>query len=74
LQHAQQAHLGRGGEITDFVEEDRAAVGQLETALALLLGAREGSLLVAEELGLDDGLGRAAQLTRMNGFAARLEL
>ena len=36
LQHAQQHDLGLGGEFADLVEEDRAAVGQLEATLASL--------------------------------------
>ena len=40
-----------------LVEEDRAAVGLLEIALAGLGGAGEGPLLVAEKLGIDGSLG-----------------
>ena len=53
LQHAQQLGLHVGRQIADFVEKERAAVGQLETALAHRDRAREGAALVAEELGLD---------------------
>ena len=34
LQDAQQLHLRRGTELADLVEEERAAVGQLEAALS----------------------------------------
>ena len=53
LQHAQQLDLRGQVDVADLVEEQRAAVGQLEAALAPLLRAGEGALLVAEELGLD---------------------
>src|SRR5437879_805966 len=47
LEHAQQLHLRRRGHLPHLVEEDRAAVGQLEAAQPALGGAREGALLVA---------------------------
>src|SRR5439155_26269948 len=37
-----------------LIEEERAAVGDLEEARAVGDGAREGALLVAEELGLEE--------------------
>ena len=40
-----------------LVEEDRAAVGLLKIALAGLGSAGEGTLLVAEKLGIDGSLG-----------------
>ena len=39
-----------GAHVADFVEEQRAAVGLLEPADALLVGAGEGALLVSEQL------------------------
>ena len=53
-----------GAHVADFVEEDRAAVGLLELADLLLGRAGERSLLVAEQLGLDQllGNGRAVDL------------
>src|SRR6266849_6684445 len=48
LQHAEQHDLGLGGEFADLVEEERAAVGQLEATLAPLQGSGERPLLVAE--------------------------
>ena len=64
LQDAQQLGLGLGGELADLVEEDRAAVGQLEPAGAAGDRAGEGPLLVAEQLALDEsrGQGRAVDL------------
>ena len=34
LEHAQELDLHRGGDIADLVEEERAAIGQLEPPLA----------------------------------------
>jgi hypothetical protein len=48
LQRAQELGLGEGREIAHLVKKDRTAVGELEAALALLGGAGEGALLVAE--------------------------
>ena len=58
LQHAENLRLGDGREIGDLVEEERSAVGQLETPLLAVPCPREGALLVAEELGLEQGLGQ----------------
>ena len=48
----------------DFVEEERAAVGLLEPPLARGHGAGEGAARVAEELGLEQGLGNGAAVER----------
>ena len=48
------------GELADLVEEERAAVGLLEPALAPRRGAGERALLVAEELGVDQLRGNRA--------------
>ena len=53
LQHAQQLHLHRQRHVVDVVEEDRAAVGQLEAAGPILDRAGERAALVAEQLRLD---------------------
>ena len=53
LQDAQQLHLELERQLADLVEEERSAVGQLEAAAASPVGAGEGTLLVAEELALD---------------------
>ena len=75
LQHAQQLHLRLQVDVADFVEEQRAALGQLEAALAPLVRVGEGALLVAEQLGLDQACRAArAQLTLTNGLSARSEL
>ncbi len=56
-QDAQQAGLQLGGHIADLVEEQGAALGLLETAAALRLGAGEGAAFVAEQFGFEEVLG-----------------
>ncbi len=62
LEDAQQLRLRHERQVADLVEEQRAAVGQLDPPEPPLVRAGEGSLLVAEDLGLEQriGNGRAA--------------
>ena len=53
LQHAQQLGLQLERDLADLVEEQRAAVGELEAADAVAQRAGERALLVAEELALE---------------------
>ena len=57
LKHAQHLGLRLQAHVADFVEEDRAAVGLLELADLPLGRAGERSLLVAEQLRLDEVFG-----------------
>jgi hypothetical protein len=57
LQHAQQLGLQVERHLADLVEEQRAAVGELERAGARGDGAGERALLVAEQLALEQVLG-----------------
>ena len=57
LQRAQQFRLQRERHQGDFVDEQRAAVGEFEAADARVHGAREGALRVPEEFGLGERLG-----------------
>jgi hypothetical protein len=50
LQYAQQFRLQRRRNIPHFVQEERAFVGQLETANLLRYGSRECAFLVAKKL------------------------
>ena len=52
------------GHVADLVEEDRAAVGQLEAAAALADGAGERALLVAEQLALQQRLRQGGAVDR----------
>ena len=76
LQHAQHLGLRLQAHVADLVEEDRAAVGQLELAAAPRHRAGEGAALVAEELGLDQllGDGRAVHLDEGAVAARRLRV
>ena len=52
LEHAEQLGLQLDGDLAHLVEEERAAVGELEHAGAPLIRAGERAALVAEDLGL----------------------
>ena len=67
LQHAQQLRLQARRHVANLVEEQRALVGQLEAAELALDRAGERALLVPEQLGLEQRLGSAPQLTLTNG-------
>src|SRR5262249_13715911 len=77
LEDAQQAHLGRQGQLAALVEEQRAAVGALEPALAHRDGPREAAALVAEQLRIDqlgrDGAAVAAQERAGGAERARVD-
>ena len=64
LQHAQQLHLRGGHHLGDLVEEERAAVRQLEDARAAIGGAGERPFLVAEDLALEERLGNRGAVDR----------
>ena len=61
LEHAQELHLQRGGQLAHLVEEERAAVGLEEEAAARAVGAGEGALRVPEELALEQRLRNRAR-------------
>ena len=71
LERAQQLGLEIDPQAADLVEEERAAVGQLELAGLARVGAGEGALLVAEQLGLEQVSGIAARFTATKGWARR---
>ena len=71
LEDAEELGLGLQGQLADLVQEEGAAVGQLEAADPPGEGAGEGAFLVAEQLALDQPAGRAAQLSLISGLAAR---
>ena len=60
LDGAQQLGLEVQGQVADLVQEQRAAIRQLEATLSRCHGPAEGTLYVAEELGLDEGGGQGA--------------
>jgi len=75
LKHAKEFRLEFQGKVADFVEEQRAAVGELEAANFLRKRAGERAALVAEKFGLQQprGNGRAIDLDE-GAFAAGGEI
>ncbi len=60
FEHAQELRLKADGQIADLVEEQRAAVGELERAGAVGVGTGVGALHVAEQIAFDQRLARSA--------------
>ena len=56
LQDPQDLHLQHRAHLADFVEEDRALVGDLDQALPVRVGAGERSAHVAEQLRIEQRL------------------
>ena len=69
LEHAQQLGLKGGADLADLVEEQGAAVGLLEAALAGADRAGEGALFVPEELGLEQVVGERGAVELDEGGA-----
>ena len=74
LEHAQDLGLRAGAHVADFVQEQRAAVGLLEAANPLLVGAGERAFLVPEELRFEEVLleRRAVHLHEVPRFPERV--
>ena len=64
LQHPQQLDLHRQRHIADFIEEQGAAGGQLEAALARADRPRESAFFVPEQFGLQQLAGYGAAIYR----------
>jgi hypothetical protein len=64
LEHAQQPHLDSCRYVADFVQENRAVLGQGKPPGLVLAGIREGACLVAEELGFDQCVGQRPAVDR----------
>src|SRR4029079_14842517 len=62
LQHAQQLHLRGVIEIANFVQEQGAAVGQLDAPLAILSRVSEGPAHMAEHLAFEERRRDAAEI------------
>ena len=69
LEHAQQLHLHLGGHVTDLVEKEGAAIGLLEPALVLGMGAGERAFLVTEQDGFQQIPGDRPAIDRDEGLA-----
>src|SRR5260370_11762299 len=72
LQYTQEGNLGLGWKLSDFVEEDRASICQLKPTQALLSRAREGALLIAEQLRGDQVTGYGCAVYADEGTARPL--
>ena len=70
LQDAQQLHLHGQAHVADLVEEQRAALGDLEAALARGDGAGERALLVSEQFALEQLGGDGAAVDGDEGTLA----
>src|SRR5439155_22887477 len=64
LKHPEDLGLGHRREVRDLVEEQGAAVGELEAALLPPRRAGERALLVAEQLRLEQRLGQRRTVLR----------
>src|SRR5262249_16723974 len=64
LQHAEQLHLRGRRHLADLIEEERAAIGELEAALPPIGRAGERAFLVAEDLALEKRLGNRGAVDR----------
>src|SRR5439155_11573824 len=69
LQHAEELRLEIDADLRDLVEEERAARGPLEASRPYRDRAREGPLLVAEELALEHTLGEGIAVDRHERLA-----
>ena len=70
LQHSQQAGLKRRARRSHLVQEQRSAVGGLEQSRALSGRAGEGAFRVAEQFGLQQGVGQPGTVDRDEGLVA----
>ena len=64
LQHAQELGLLRQRQVGDFVEKERAAVGEFEPPDPIGLGISEGALGVTEQLALEHAIRKSAEVDR----------
>jgi hypothetical protein len=69
FENAQELRLRGGGHFADFIEQESAAVGQLEAADAALGGAGEGAALVAKDFAFHEGFGDCRAVDGYEGAA-----
>ena len=68
FQNPQKLRLGGTGHLPDLVQKDGSRLGQLEKPLPGIDGPGEGTLLVAEQLTLEEGIGESRHIHRNEGF------
>ena len=64
LQEAEQHHLHARAHLAHFVQKHRSVGGHLEEARLVAVGAGERAAHVAEQLGLEQGVGQAGAVER----------
>src|SRR3954451_17188829 len=69
FKHPQEFGLHRFGKLADFVEENCAAIGDFKQSDAVLVGTREGTFAMAEELALDERFRQRTAVDRYEWFA-----
>ena len=75
MKDAKKFWLKFEGKVADFVEEERATVGEFEAADFLVDGAGEGATLVAEEFGFEKTAGNGGTIHFDEGaIAPRTEI
>src|SRR5262249_12854896 len=62
--------LDLGAQQSDLVEEERAALRELETTQLALVRTGKGALLVPEQLGLDERIGNRGRIDRHERLVA----
>src|SRR3546814_17356777 len=67
FEHAEQFDLHVETHVTDFVEEERAALARFEMADATGMGAGEAALFMPEEFGFDEFAGNRAAVDSGEG-------
>jgi hypothetical protein len=70
LDKAEQLRLHGQGDVTDFIQEERAAIGALDMAAAHGGRTSEGVFLVAEQFAFEELLGQGAAEQRDEGFCS----
>jgi len=68
LNNTKELGLGLKGEFGDFVEEERATIGEFELAKAAAIGPGEGAAFVPEEFGFDERFGKGGAVDGDEGL------
>ncbi len=71
LQNAQEFGLQLHGQVADFIEEKRAAVGKFEAADFLIDRSGKSAALVAEKFGFEQAAGDGGAIYFHKGALAR---
>ncbi|MNI42721.1 hypothetical protein D3C73_970220 [compost metagenome] len=74
LEKTQQVGLQLRRQVTDFVKEQRSAIGRLDPSDLALMGAGKRALLMTKQFGLDQVLGDGAAIDRNEGLVVALGL